>query len=1419
MGGGGKGGSSVQTVSIPPEVLARYNAVNAKAEEVAKTPFKEYGNTEEAFVAPLTQTQQSGIANTNAAANQAQPYFGAATQQYNQNAGQAQQYNNAASSNITGGLAAATPFTYAGGQAVNAQQFSPQGVSQYMNPYMNAVIGGTLAPLQQQQAMDQQALTGKAIGAGAFGGNRADLAQAALRGQQQMATGNVVGGLLNQGYGQAQNMFNTQQAVNLAAGQANRQALQQTGQNLFNQYSGTGQALAGLGNQTFNQGVQGANTIANLGTGAQNAALQGAQAQLGAGQVQQQTNQAGKSALYNQFLQKQSYPFQTTQFLANIAEGTGALSGSTTSSNQSGGFFSDERLKEDIKPIGKTFDGQPIYKYNYKGDDRTQIGLMAQDVEKHHPEAVGLHSGYKTVDYDKATKGAEHRGHFSHGGSSMGGGVIPANDRHAYATYGAVGYGAGSFDPDYIKQILANQQGQYSQMYGQPGSPRGATGTPGAGAGRVPAATMPVAKLTVAPALQQRSGSGIANAAQTGRNLKDVFSMGKDAYGALKPKTAVEKIKELDAKEAEAAAQKELDTRTKAEADKNPDKKTSDSGVDKKVAESQSQDRGLGGNKAPVEVAELDRKLPEVEDEGMSGLFSDFAARGGVIGRKHFKDGGADDNVEGLYDPVQGLNIPDEKNKYKLNEEAAGNTGSGSKGGGGDGLGEALGVAKTVFDIGKFFLLKDGGVAGRDHHALRGATDSDKAVENGLVEEEAPKPTGLMVADVKPSGTKSDAAPSIDDIVDQNFTNVLRQESGNEHFDKKTGKAKESSKGAVGIAQVMPGTGPIAAKMAGLPWDEKKLYEDPEYNKSLGRAYYKAMLEKYKDPVLASAAYNAGPGRLDLALEAARESGKDVTNYLPAETRNYLRAIHGYNSAPLNEDDKARLKDIKTAGLVTTNKEGQAVAVPGTAGQGRGSTDPYNSPWLNIAKSVLPEKTPEALTSPNFVIPALAGIGTMLASDKRNLGQAIGEGLVGGTAAYQAQQMQGANIANTQAQTEKTYADIAGGSIHYGTDGIAYVRYKDPKTGQYQLMPSWEWLSLPADNRPQIDPRDEVTVRERASQDFDRSRGATAAPKPNAGAGAAGSKPAVTEEPKPAQTTETNPAVTAEPKPAPSTGAQVAAPAGIIKAPDELIKTAPQKAVQLLQKGNAIDQERDVYTPQDDVAKAVQAQKPQLVSLTNAVVGAPRQGVLAPSALQPILSPIVNYANGLAAAAGAPSLFNEETIANKQEFLKNVAQLKRQATTEAGQKAVSALEQIGQGLPSEVNSPQALAKIMADLYIVSQREIDKQNYFNQYRKAIENSGPAGQRVALRSGRDLEAAFNNQYNAAFYQGEKEALIKMYNQGPTDKNGQHIINQKTGQPMSWMEIATATGGKLTADQHRLYDKEFGPDILRYFGIGRK
>ena len=75
---GGKTSQSTSSVSIPPEVLARYNAVNARAEDTAKQGFQQYSSDPNAFVAPLTAGQQAGVANTNQYANAAQPYYNAA---------------------------------------------------------------------------------------------------------------------------------------------------------------------------------------------------------------------------------------------------------------------------------------------------------------------------------------------------------------------------------------------------------------------------------------------------------------------------------------------------------------------------------------------------------------------------------------------------------------------------------------------------------------------------------------------------------------------------------------------------------------------------------------------------------------------------------------------------------------------------------------------------------------------------------------------------------------------------------------------------------------------------------------------------------------------------------------------------------------------------------------------------------------------------------------------------------------------------------------------------------------------------------------------------------------------------------------------------------------------------------------------
>jgi len=69
-------------------------------------------------------------------------------------------------------------------------------------------------------------------------------------------------------------------------------------------------------------------------------------------------------------------------------------------------ILSDERAKEDIREVGETHDGQPIYLYRYKGDPTPRMGLIAQDVMEDHPEAVVPMGALLGIDYDRALEAA-----------------------------------------------------------------------------------------------------------------------------------------------------------------------------------------------------------------------------------------------------------------------------------------------------------------------------------------------------------------------------------------------------------------------------------------------------------------------------------------------------------------------------------------------------------------------------------------------------------------------------------------------------------------------------------------------------------------------------------------------------------------------------------------------------------------------------------------------------------------------------------------------------------------------------------------------------------------------------------------------------------------------------------------------------
>jgi len=135
-------------------------------------------------------------------------------------------------------------------------------------------------------------------------------------------------------------------------------------------------------------------TNPTFGSSAQQATTQGAN-YLGAAQSQGQSD----TAAYNANVGSQNSMMSGLFGLgsASLMSPKGTFSGLTS-------LFSDERLKENIKEIGKTNSGLPVYSFNYifDQDKKTNIGVMAQDVEKVFPDGVSEHeSGYKMVDYGR----------------------------------------------------------------------------------------------------------------------------------------------------------------------------------------------------------------------------------------------------------------------------------------------------------------------------------------------------------------------------------------------------------------------------------------------------------------------------------------------------------------------------------------------------------------------------------------------------------------------------------------------------------------------------------------------------------------------------------------------------------------------------------------------------------------------------------------------------------------------------------------------------------------------------------------------------------------------------------------------------------------------------------------------------------
>ena len=153
-------------------------------------------------------------------------------------------------------------------------------------------------------------------------------------------------------------------------------------------------------------------------------------------------------------------------------------------------------------------------------------------------------------------------------------------------------------------------------------------------------------------------------------------------------------------------------------------------------------------------------------------------------------------------------------------------------------------------------------------------------------------------------------APGVDKAVKEialplRHEDIIRQQAADKHLDpaliagviytESRFRDQTSHAGAKGLMQLLPSTADdIARKSGGTAFVQGDL-ADPQVNISYGSFYLRDLLKRYGgNVVLAVAAYNAGEGKVDEWIFAARHRGEDFdhTRHIPfPETRHYVRQV------------------------------------------------------------------------------------------------------------------------------------------------------------------------------------------------------------------------------------------------------------------------------------------------------------------------------------------------------------------------------------------------------------------------------------------------------------------------------------------------------------------------------------------------
>ena len=357
---------------------------------------------------------------------------------------------------VTGFQAPTIEATQAPGAAqigpVSTPQFRgllSQDIGAYQSPYQQQVIDLAMGDIQRQADIARGGAQDRAIRSGAFGGSRSAILEAESQRPYVEQMARTSAGLRQSGFEQAQqaaqaDLARQQQLGIFGAGQEQQRALQQA---QFGQQSGM--FGAELGQQRRMQQAQmeqqrqmGGLDIAGRAALSQPQLEMQARAQranlLGGlqGQQVQGLGLLGQAGAQQQGLQQRAIDAQRGEFQRALGYGQqqlGLLQGglgtplvsTTGTASERGvtgegfgqvaagvgtlmkaGLFSDKRLKENIKPIGKSANGHNLYTWDWNekakgfGVDSPSTGVIAQEVMKYMPEAVFKDaSGYYKVNY------------------------------------------------------------------------------------------------------------------------------------------------------------------------------------------------------------------------------------------------------------------------------------------------------------------------------------------------------------------------------------------------------------------------------------------------------------------------------------------------------------------------------------------------------------------------------------------------------------------------------------------------------------------------------------------------------------------------------------------------------------------------------------------------------------------------------------------------------------------------------------------------------------------------------------------------------------------------------------------------------------------------------------------------------------